>query len=76
MQPGWGIALDDAQAALVRQVDGRRTITEIADAAAASEARDAAGADARTRAAVDFFHLLWKLDFVAMGLERCAGRGG
>ncbi|MFM9180425.1 MAG: SAM-dependent methyltransferase, partial [Phycisphaerales bacterium] len=76
MQPGWGIALDDAQAALVRQVDGRRTIAEIADAAAASEARDAAGADARTRAAVELFHLIWKLDFVAIGLERCAGQRG
>ena len=59
MQPGWGIALDDAQAALLRQVDGRRTIEEIAGAD-----------DARVSAAVDLFHRLWNLDFVAIGLER------
>ena len=76
MQPGWGIALEDAQAALVRKVDGRRTIAEIADAAATAEARTAGSADARTRAAVDVFHLLWKLDFMAMGLDRRAGPGG
>ena len=58
MQPGWGIALDDAQAALVQQVDGRRTIEEIAGAD-----------DTRVRAAVDVFHRLWTLDFVAIGLE-------
>ena len=76
MQPGWGIALDDAQVALVRQVDGRRTIAEIADAAAAAEVRTAGGGDPGTRAAVEFFHLLWRLDFMAMGLERRAGRSG
>lgn len=32
-------------------------------------------ADARMRAAVEFFYLLWTLDFVAMGLERCPGGG-
>ena len=73
MQPGWGIALDDAQAALVQQVDGRRTIEEIADAAGAPWT---AGADdTHVRAAVDVFHRLWKLDFVAIGLERFTSHG-
>lgn len=75
MQPGWGIALDDGQLALARQVDGRRTIEEIADAAAEANGGTAGTADARVRAAVDFFRLLWTLDFVAMGLERCTGGG-
>jgi SAM-dependent methyltransferase len=73
MQPGWGIALDDAQAALVRQVDGRRTIEEIADAAGAP--RTAGADDTHVRAAVDLFHRLWTLDFVAIGLERCTSHG-
>ena len=76
MQPGWGIAVDEAQAALVRLVDGRRTIAEIADAATPPGARTADGAADRTHAAVDFFRLLWTLDFVAIGLERSVGQAG
>ena len=68
MQPGWGIALGEPQAALVRQVDGQRTIEEIANAAEAPRTDD--GGDARVRAAVDLFHRLWNLDFVAIGLGR------
>jgi hypothetical protein len=75
MQPGWGIALDEGQLALARQVDGRRTIKEIADATAEASGGTAGAADARMRAAVDFFRLLWTLDFVAIGLERCTVGG-
>lgn len=77
-QPGWGIVLDGPHAGLARLVDGRRTIAEISEISTATEApgRQATeGADARARAAVDFFQMLWKLEFVAIGLERCAGRG-
>lgn len=55
--------VDSGQAALVRLVDGHRTIGEIADAAATTQ-------EGRTRMdARELFESLWRLDFVTMGLR-------
>ena len=67
-RPDWRIPLEPAQVALLRQVDGRRTIREIvAEAGRAGETRqDAGDIGAFGR---NLFRSLWQLDFLAMGLK-------
>jgi hypothetical protein len=48
--------LDDRQAALIRRIDGRRTLAEIADGIVD-------GATARA-----LFEALWRLDFISVRL--------
>ena len=68
----WTTSLDPVQSALVQQMDGRRTIREIAAAVSQkglNHGRTTAdlGQFART-----FFRSLWQLDFLAMGLRPTA----
>ena len=64
----WRLTLDAAQAALVRQVDGRRTLREIvAEATTAGSLPQPDQAD-RERFGVALFQSLWQRDFLALGL--------
>ena len=60
----WRTALDPTQLSLIMNMDGQRTIAEIAALTGATESGEA----------VKFFEALWKLDFVAMGLKPTLGR--
>jgi SAM-dependent methyltransferase len=68
-RPGWQIGLNAAQLPFVQQIDGSRTIREIA-------ARVAQAAEGQRGKTADFekfgrklFQALWRLDFVAMALS-------
>jgi SAM-dependent methyltransferase len=68
-RPGWQMGLNAAQLPFVQQIDGSRTIREIA-------ARVAQANDEQRGNTADFekfgrklFEALWRLDFVAMGLS-------
>ncbi len=67
----WGgsrLALSPAQLPFVQNIDGRRTIREIAECVAHSgESRQGSTADLQTFAR-KLFQELWRFDFVAMGL--------
>jgi hypothetical protein len=65
-RPGWRTSLNAAQLPFVQQIDGHRTIREIA-------ARVAQSKDAQRGSATDLekfgrklFQSLWRLDFLAM----------
>ena len=67
-RPGWRLDLEPAQAAFVREVDGRRTIREIA-AAAGTKSQLGPGPEAKqNERARSLFQSLWQRDFVALGL--------
>ncbi len=67
--PGARIPLNPAQLAFVRNVDGRRTIREIAHRVAQqNESAEVSTADLE-RFGRNLFQSLWRLDFVAMALE-------
>lgn len=68
-RPDWRLAVEPAQAALVRLVDGRRTLREIV-AAAAHEPAAAGLAPERLEAlACSLVHALVNRDFLALGLR-------
>ena len=67
-RPDWGTNLDQVQVALARQMDGRRTIREIINAAGKGLTQDRMPADLEQFART-FFRSLWQLDFVAVGLR-------
>ena len=66
---GWTVTLGHVYLALVRGVDGERSIREIAALAAPSVGDTAA----LEQAAVGLFDHLWKLDFIAVDLGRPSG---
>ncbi len=65
----WRMTLNAAQLPFVQQVDGCRTIREIAERVAQSGDSRRAGADDREKFARKLFRSLWRLDFLAMGLN-------
>ncbi len=71
-RPDWRVRLNPAQLSFVRRVDGRRTIREIAaDVAQSGEAPMAGLADLETFGR-KLCQSLWRLDFLAVALERTA----
>jgi len=68
-RPDWRMNLNAAQLPFVQHVDGRRTIREIAACVAQSGEPRRSGVDDREDFARNLFQSLWRLDFVAMGLN-------
>ncbi|MGO9926555.1 MAG: class I SAM-dependent methyltransferase [Mycobacterium sp.] len=68
-RPDWSMTLNSAQLPFVQHVDGRRTIREIAERVAQSGESRRAGAGDIEKFARKLFQSLWRLDFVAMGLN-------
>jgi len=64
----WRTSLNAAQLPFVQQIDGRRTIREIAADVAQSGARRGNAADLE-KFARKLYQSLWRLDFLAMGLN-------
>jgi SAM-dependent methyltransferase len=67
-RPDWSMNLSAAQLPFVQQVDGRRTIREIAERVGQTESRRAAATELE-RFARKLFQSLWRLDFLAMGRD-------
>jgi SAM-dependent methyltransferase len=65
-RPGWSVTLDPAHMAFALQVDGDRTIRQIAHSVAASAGSDPAQQEG---IALMVFDQLWRLDFVAVDLS-------
>jgi SAM-dependent methyltransferase len=72
-RPDWRVSLNAAQLPLVQRIDGRRTIREIAADVAQSAARRGDAADLE-KFARKLYQSLWRLDFLAMGLNADSGR--
>ncbi|OBH01367.1 hypothetical protein A5696_13505 [Mycobacterium sp. E2699] len=68
-RPDWRLTLNSAQLPFVQGVDGCRTMREIAELVAQGGDSRRAGADDREKFARRLFQALWRLDFVAMGLN-------
>jgi hypothetical protein len=58
----------------MRLVDGRRTIREIAELVGQSGDTRRAGEAEREKFARKLFQALWRLDFLAMGLDAKPGK--
>ena len=69
----WSMSLDPVQLALLQQMDGRRTIREIIAAASQRGALPQRSQADHEQFAKTLFQSLWRLDFLAMGLEPRAG---
>jgi SAM-dependent methyltransferase len=69
----WHIPLNADQLAYVREVDGRSTVAEIIQRAAATGERG--GVADPERFARALFQSLWRLSLLTMGLERLAAKG-
>jgi SAM-dependent methyltransferase len=67
-RPDWGMSLNAAQLPFVQHVDGRRTIREIAERVAEGEVRRVGQANLE-KFGRKLFQSLWRLDFLAMGLN-------
>ena len=68
-RPDWRLRLDETQLAYVQQVDGRRTIREIAANVQKSGAGPEGGSVKAEKYARELFDSLWRLDFLAMTWE-------
>lgn len=68
-RPDWRMNLNPAQLRFVQQVDGRRTIREIAATVASNQDSPRASAADLEKFGRKLFQSLWLLDFVAMGLN-------
>jgi len=68
-RPDWRLRLDESQLAYVQQVDGRRTIREIAANVQKSGAGPEGGSVKAEKYARELFDSLWRLDFLAMTWE-------
>jgi SAM-dependent methyltransferase len=68
-RPDWRMNLNAAQLPFVQYVDGRRTIGEIAARVAQSGESQRAGAADLENFGRKLFQSLWRLDFLAMGLN-------
>jgi SAM-dependent methyltransferase len=67
-RPDWRLSLDPAQLALVRNVDGRRTIREIIAAAAGAKPLSWQSVAGTGDFARTLFQSLWQRDFLATGI--------
>jgi SAM-dependent methyltransferase len=72
-RPDWRMALDAARLPFVLNIDGRRTIREIAACVAQGRAASEAGTADLETFGCRLFEALWRLDFVAMALHAGAG---
>lgn len=70
----WRVDLDPRQAALLRSVDGERTIAEVIEAAVAEGPLGALAPVDRERFARELFSSLWERDVLAVGLRPATGR--
>lgn len=68
-RPGWRVGMAPAQLPFVQQVDGKRSIREIAAAVSEGGSAPRANLAELEKFARKLFQSLWRLDFVAMGLE-------
>jgi hypothetical protein len=68
-RPDWRMSLNQAQLPFVRNVDGRRTIREIAACVAQSGESPDTGAAHLEQFGRKLFQSLWRLDFVSMALN-------
>jgi len=68
-RPDWRVSLNAVQLSFVRQVDGRRTIREIAESVAQSGNSPRASVAEVERFGRKLFQALWRLDFLAMRLK-------
>ena len=68
-RPDWGVDLNASQLALVRPLDGRRTIAELIKVAVEDPAFAAILPERRAQYARELFASLWERDFLAMGLR-------
>ena len=69
-RPDWRVRLNSAQLPFVQHVDGQRTIREIAASAAQSGASQRGSLADVEKFARRLFQALWRLDFLAMALNR------
>ena len=65
MRYDWSATLDPTDLAIMRQVDGQRTIGQAIATAAGSSGITVSELQARGR---QLFQSLWQLDFLAMGI--------
>lgn len=68
-RPDWRMSLNPAQLAFLQNVDGHRTIREIAERVAQSADSPAANGADREAFGRKLFQSLWRLDFLAMALN-------
>jgi hypothetical protein len=68
-RPDWRASLNSAQLPLVQQVDGQRTIRDIA-ASVHNEASSRGSQADVEKFARTLFQALWRLDFLSMALNR------
>jgi SAM-dependent methyltransferase len=69
-RPDWRVRLNSAQLPFVQHVDGHRTIREIAASVAQSGASQRGSLADVEKFARRLFQALWRLDFLAMALNR------
>ena len=69
-RPDWRTRLNSAQLPFVQHVDGHRTIREIATLVAQSGAPSRGSLADVEKFARKLFQALWRLDFLAMALEK------
>ncbi len=69
LRPGWRIRLDPTHLAFAQQIDGERTIREIAARVALSGVRAADPAELEY-IGLELFEGLWRSDFIAIDLSR------
>jgi SAM-dependent methyltransferase len=70
LRPGWRMTLNAGQLPFVQNLDGHRTIREIAACVAQSQGPGRGGAASFEKFGRSLFQSLWRLDFVAMELNR------
>ena len=68
-RPGWRMSLNAAQLPFVQNIDGRRTIREIAAGVAQSQGPGQGGVVHSEKFGRKLFQALWRLDFLAMELN-------
>ncbi len=69
-RPDWRVGLNSAQVPFMQQVDGRRTIREIAESVAQGGAPSQGSLAEVEKFARRLFQALWRLDFLAMALDK------
>lgn len=73
VRPGWRMTLNSAQLPFMQQVDGRRTIREIAAAVAQSKGAQQGSIVDFEKFGTKLFQALWRLDFLAMVVGQAPG---
>jgi hypothetical protein len=68
-RPGWSMTLNAAQLPFVQNIDGSRTIRDIAAVVAQDQGSDRGSVADFEKFARKLFQALWRLDFIAMALN-------